>query len=165
MTPAEPTSDTSERQANAEATSERLFGSRGSSAADNDPELMEILRRFIFGDVFDTGVLDDRSRELITVTVLACQGIELPLPDQSTVSDADRYPKGLAAQAPPRSWPRRALPTATTAELIGASPVRAARGLSANGRTGDKSESPSHLVPGHTRVYIETPSRVGPPCV
>jgi hypothetical protein len=27
----------------------------------------EILRRFIFGDVFDTGVLDDQTRELITV--------------------------------------------------------------------------------------------------
>lgn len=33
---------------------------------------MEILRRFIFGDVFATGVLDDQTRELITVTVLAC---------------------------------------------------------------------------------------------
>jgi 4-carboxymuconolactone decarboxylase len=32
---------------------------------------MEILRGFIFGDIFDTGVLDDQARELITVTVLA----------------------------------------------------------------------------------------------
>jgi alkylhydroperoxidase/carboxymuconolactone decarboxylase family protein YurZ len=72
MTPGEPNSDMSERQAHAEATYARLFGPRDSSAPDNDPELMEILRRFIFGDVFDTGVLDDRIRELITVTVLAC---------------------------------------------------------------------------------------------
>jgi 4-carboxymuconolactone decarboxylase len=72
MTPGEPNSDMSERQAHAEATYERLFGPRDSSAPDNDPELMEILRRFIFGDVFDTGVLDDQTRELITVTVLAC---------------------------------------------------------------------------------------------
>jgi 4-carboxymuconolactone decarboxylase len=153
MTPGEPNSDMSERQAHAEATYERLFGPRDSSAADNDPELMEILRRFIFGDVFDTGVLDDQARELITVTVLAClqalpqlkshtaaalhvgvqpiqireavyqlapfvgfprtlnavatinevfrdQGIELPLPAQGTVSDADRYSKGLTEQAP-----------------------------------------------------------------
>ena len=28
------------------------------------------------------------------------RGIELPLPAQGTVSDADRYPKGLAEQAP-----------------------------------------------------------------
>jgi alkylhydroperoxidase/carboxymuconolactone decarboxylase family protein YurZ len=153
MTPGERNSDMSERQAHAEATYERLFGPRDSSAPDNDPELMEILRRFIFGDVFDTGVLDDQTRELITVTVLAClqalpqlkshtaaalhvgvqpiqireavyqlapfvgfprtlnavatinevfrdQGIELPLPAQGTVSDADRYSKGLAEQAP-----------------------------------------------------------------
>src|SRR5688500_15925899 len=153
MTPGEPNSDLSERQAHAEATYERLFGPLDSSAPENDPELMEILRRFIFGDVFDTGVLDDRTRELITVTVLAClqalpqlrshtaaalnvgvqpleirealyqlapfigfprtlnavatvnevfedQGIKLPLPDQGTVSDTDRYEQGLAEQAP-----------------------------------------------------------------
>jgi 4-carboxymuconolactone decarboxylase len=64
--------ETSIRQAQAEATYERLFGPRDRSGSDNDPELMEILRRFIFGDVFGTGVLDDPTRELITVTVLAC---------------------------------------------------------------------------------------------
>ena len=41
-------------------------------ASDDDPELLGILRGFIFGDVFDTGVLDDQTRELITVTVLVC---------------------------------------------------------------------------------------------
>src|SRR5512132_390766 len=72
MTPNEHDTDVSERQTHAEATYERLFGPRDKSAPDSDPELMEILRRFIFGDVFDTGVLDDQTRELITVTVLAC---------------------------------------------------------------------------------------------
>src|ERR671916_38764 len=85
----------SERRSHAEATYERLFGPRDTSAPDNDPELMEILRRFIFGDVFQTGVLDDQTRE-----VFAEQGIALPLPAQGTVSDADRYPKGLAEQLP-----------------------------------------------------------------
>jgi 4-carboxymuconolactone decarboxylase len=33
---------------------------------------MAILRGFIFADVFDTGELDDRTRELVTVTVLSC---------------------------------------------------------------------------------------------
>ena len=66
------TGEVSARQAQAEATYERLFGPRDTSAPDHDPEFMEILRRFIFGDVFDTGVLDDQARELITVTVLAC---------------------------------------------------------------------------------------------
>jgi 4-carboxymuconolactone decarboxylase len=71
VTPSEQDYQVSERQTHAEATYERLFGPRDKSAPDNDPELMEILRRFIFGDVFDTGVLDDQTRELITVTVLA----------------------------------------------------------------------------------------------
>lgn len=145
--------DPSVRRAHAEATYERLFGPREAGAREDDPELGYILRGFIFGDVFDTGVLRDQTRELITVTVLAClpalpqlsshttaalnigvqpiqireaiyqlapfigfpralsavatinevfrgHGIELPLPDQGTVSEADRYPKGLAEQAP-----------------------------------------------------------------
>ena len=153
MIRADRNSGMSERQARAETVYERLFGPRDTSAPDDDPELMEILRRFIFGDVFDTGGLDDQTRELITVTVLAClhtvpqlkshtvaalnvgvqpiqireaiyqlapfigfprtlsaaatineafqaQDITLPLPDQGTVTDADRYPKGLAEQAP-----------------------------------------------------------------
>jgi 4-carboxymuconolactone decarboxylase len=153
MTSDEQQSEMSERQAHAEATYSRLFGPRDTDAPDNDPELMEILRRFIFGDVFDTGVLDDQARELITITVLTClqalpqlrshtaaalrvgvppvqireaiyqmapfigfprtlnavatinevfqsQGIELPLDEQGTVSDADRYSKGLAEQEP-----------------------------------------------------------------
>ena len=64
--------DPSVRQAHAEATYERLFGPRDAGAPEDDPELGNILRRFIFGDVFDTGVLSDQTRELITVTVLAC---------------------------------------------------------------------------------------------
>ena len=36
-----------------------------------DPELMNILQRFIFGEVFNIGDLDDKTRELITITVLA----------------------------------------------------------------------------------------------
>ena len=60
------------RREQAEATYERLFGARDRTAHEDDPELMEILRGFIFGDIFGTGVLGDRTRELITVTVLAC---------------------------------------------------------------------------------------------
>jgi 4-carboxymuconolactone decarboxylase len=143
----------SERQAQAEATYERLFGPREVDTPDHDPELMRILRGFIFGDVFDTGVLNDQTRELITVTVLAClqtlpqltshtraalhvgvqpveirealyqlapfigfprtlnaiatvnevfqaSGIRLPLPEQGSVTDAERYSHGLSLQAP-----------------------------------------------------------------
>ena len=74
MTAEDPRSpqDTEARREQAEATFARLFGPRDRDVHEDDPELMEILRRFIFADVFGTGVLDDRTRELITVTVLAC---------------------------------------------------------------------------------------------
>lgn len=141
------------RREQTEATFERLFGARDRNAHEDDPELMDILRGFIFGDVFGTGVLDDQTRELITVTVLAClqtlpqlnshtaaalrvgvppvqvreavyqlapiigfprtlnaistvnavfrdQGLTLPLPEEGTVNDDDRYQRGLAKQLP-----------------------------------------------------------------
>lgn len=40
-----------------------------------DPELMTILQRFIFGEVFYTGNLNDKTRELITITALATNQI------------------------------------------------------------------------------------------
>ena len=49
---------------------QELFGPQ-TVAASSDPELMDILQRFIFGEVFYIGNLDDKTRELITITVLA----------------------------------------------------------------------------------------------
>ena len=46
-----------------------LFGAPAVMSA-TDPELMSILQRFIFGEVFYTGNLDDKTRELITITAL-----------------------------------------------------------------------------------------------
>lgn len=54
----------------ADQTFEKLFGIAGNPSP-TDPELMEILQKFIFGEVFHTGVLTDKQRELITVVVLA----------------------------------------------------------------------------------------------
>ena len=48
---------------------QELFGAPAVISA-TDPELMTILQRFIFGEVFYTGNLDDRTRELITITTL-----------------------------------------------------------------------------------------------
>lgn len=53
-----------------EAVCTRLFGPRDTQAPELHPEFMQILRSVIFGDVFAVGTLDDRQRELITVTVL-----------------------------------------------------------------------------------------------
>ncbi len=47
-----------------------LFGSdRGVHSTD--PEFMDILQKFIFGEVSKVGALDNKMRELITVTVLS----------------------------------------------------------------------------------------------
>lgn len=48
---------------------QELFGAPAVLSA-TDPELMTILQRFIFGEVFFTGTLDDKTRELITITTL-----------------------------------------------------------------------------------------------
>lgn len=49
-----------------------LFGGEPASMdSGNNPELMIILQRFIFGEVFDTGVLNKETRELLTVVCLA----------------------------------------------------------------------------------------------
>lgn len=48
---------------------EELFASK-RSASPTDPEFMEILQRFIFGEVFYVGQLDNKTRELITVVSL-----------------------------------------------------------------------------------------------
>ena len=47
-----------------------LFQGEALTGEGSDPELMDILQKFIFGDIFATGSLDHESRELITCTVL-----------------------------------------------------------------------------------------------
>jgi 4-carboxymuconolactone decarboxylase len=53
----------------AEKKYQELFGAPAVMNA-SDPELMNILQRFIFGEVFYIGNLDDKTRELITITAL-----------------------------------------------------------------------------------------------
>ncbi|MDP4086602.1 MAG: carboxymuconolactone decarboxylase family protein [Bacillota bacterium] len=49
----------------------QLFGDGVPSAYATDPDFQDILSRFIFGEVFYQGDLDDKQRELITLVVLA----------------------------------------------------------------------------------------------
>jgi 4-carboxymuconolactone decarboxylase len=132
---------------------EQLFGAPPDTAHGADPELMAILRAVIFGDVFHTGELDDRTRELITVVVLVTdqtlpqlrshtaaalnvgvtpieirealyqcapfigfprtlnavavvnevlqeRGVSLPLREQATVTETERFERGRAIQQP-----------------------------------------------------------------
>ena len=47
-----------------------LFGGEPTYNLRNDPEFMYILQNFIFGEISQTGSLNDKMRELITITVL-----------------------------------------------------------------------------------------------
>lgn len=49
---------------------EELFGKHVGPMAETDPDLQEMLNRFIFGEVFYHGNLTDKMRELITLVVL-----------------------------------------------------------------------------------------------
>ncbi len=50
---------------------EELFHSPAAGKEGTDPEFMQILQGYIFGDVCYTGSLDNRMRELVTITVLS----------------------------------------------------------------------------------------------
>lgn len=49
---------------------EELFGQYTGPLTETDPDLQEMLNRFIFGEVFYQGDLNDNLRELITIVVL-----------------------------------------------------------------------------------------------
>ncbi len=63
--------DTMNRIERAKQKYEELFKQVQSVSSSDDPELMTILQRFIFGEVFYIGNLNDTTRELITITALA----------------------------------------------------------------------------------------------
>ena len=142
------------REERTEQKMQELFHSHAAGDEGSDGEFMQILQGYIFGDVCYTGSLDNRTRELVTVTVLTVlsalpqikahvgaslnagctpveireavyqcapfigfpktlnaiaamnevflqQGIDLPLPKQSTLkSSEERYEKGLNIQFP-----------------------------------------------------------------
>lgn len=48
----------------------QLFGNGVPAAYATDPDFQDILSRFIFGEVFYQGNLDDKQRELITLAIL-----------------------------------------------------------------------------------------------
>ncbi|WP_346858374.1 carboxymuconolactone decarboxylase family protein [uncultured Draconibacterium sp.] len=49
---------------------DELFGQHNGPLAETDPDLQDMLNRFIFGEVFYQGDLSDKLRELITIVVL-----------------------------------------------------------------------------------------------
>ena len=63
--------DQRSRKELADETYHSLFGPGEPALNADDPELGDILRKVIFGDVFRIGDLDLRTREILTVSVLA----------------------------------------------------------------------------------------------
>jgi 4-carboxymuconolactone decarboxylase len=61
--------DTTSRIERAKKKYQQLFAQQ-IMESKTDPELMNILQRFIFGEVFYIGNIDDKTRELITITAL-----------------------------------------------------------------------------------------------
>ena len=59
-----------DRKERTEQKMQELFHSHAAGNEGTDPEFMQILQGYIFGDVCYTGSLDNRMRELVTVTVL-----------------------------------------------------------------------------------------------
>lgn len=52
---------------------EALFKSEWNPNISSDPEMMSILQKYIFGEVFTIGKLDNKTREMLTVTTLVTQ--------------------------------------------------------------------------------------------
>ena len=59
-----------DRAERTEQNMQELFHTHAAGREGTDHEFMRILQGFIFGDVCHTGSLDNRTRELVTVTVL-----------------------------------------------------------------------------------------------
>ncbi len=51
----------------------KLFREEALKTTGDDPEMMLILQKYIFGEIFTIGDLDFKTRELITITILTVQ--------------------------------------------------------------------------------------------
>ena len=51
----------------------KLFNGEALTQTGDDPEMLAILQKYIFGEIFTIGELDMKTREMITVTSLAVQ--------------------------------------------------------------------------------------------
>ena len=112
-----------DRRERTNAKMQELFHTPAAGEEGTDPEFMQILQGYIFGDVCYTGSLDDRMRELVTITVLttiqalpqlkahlgACLNVGCtPVELREAVYQCapfigfseERYEKGLAIQEP-----------------------------------------------------------------
>lgn len=61
------------RTERAKAKFQELFGEEALKENVSDPELAAIFQKFVFGEIFHVGDLNDRTREMIVVVTLAAQ--------------------------------------------------------------------------------------------
>lgn len=52
---------------------EALFNTKWNPNVGDDPEMMSVLQKYIFGEIFTIGKLDNKTREMLTVTTLTAQ--------------------------------------------------------------------------------------------
>lgn len=143
--------DLSPRASQAETTYARMMGDQKTGLEQTDPELDQMMKKYIYGDIASQANISRRDQHLVTLAVLTSyqseellaknvqgalhdgvtpleireteyhlapyigfvkvteamkvvdgvfkkNGIRLPLPDQGTTTDANRFDKGLAFQ-------------------------------------------------------------------
>lgn len=97
-------------------------GDSAMKEAANDPELSAVMKKYIYADIVRQAKISQTERKLVEVVVLTtnqnhkflarvagealdvvnevftAKGIKLPLENQGTTTDADRFEKGLAFQ-------------------------------------------------------------------
>ena len=98
------------RKERTEQKMQELFHSHAAGNEGPDGAFMQILQGYIFGDVCYTGSLDNRMRELVTVTVLTTLST---LPQPKAHVDARRWKFGRPFISARRSLasPRRSTPS------------------------------------------------------
>ena len=155
---------------NARETYKRLFGSDPAPDA-RDPELLAILQNQIFGEVFSTGVLDDKLRELITVTAIASLG-QLPQLKAHTRAalNAGNSPLEIREAvyncAPYLGWPRALNAAGAMDEALAAAgvelPLEDAGTVAAEGREAAGAAIQDALYGGEVReVFSKLPGCFG----
>ena len=99
------------RKERTEQKMQELFYSHAAGDEGTDGEFMQILQGYIFGDVCYTGSLDNRMRELVTVTVLTTIK---PMCRPASTPAAHRWRSGrqFTSVRPLSVFPRRLMPSA-----------------------------------------------------
>ncbi|OHS98481.1 4-carboxymuconolactone decarboxylase [Tritrichomonas foetus] len=78
----------SNREQNSRETSKRLFGIEEFPLIETDPDFYNTLMRFQFGENYHRGILDEKTKELVTITTAIATGLyhEVELHTKSAIN-------------------------------------------------------------------------------